>query len=210
MKRGVLTLFVVTSLGFVVGCPLVPAPGPEAVLEGTWSITPADPGDFEGFTYEARFNSSGDLVEINGTRPDGATASLAINNATTTVDGSAVSISIPRLTGTRVFEGTLSDDQNTITGSITDEIDLGDLEVTLPGGDLTLERVVEGSDPCDGVTCDPGESCVDGMCVADDPCDDVTCDPGESCVDGMCVADDPCDGVTCDPGESCVDGICVP
>ena len=54
MKRGVLTLFVVTSLGFVVGCPVVPAPGPEAVLEGTWSITPADPGEFEGFTVAGR------------------------------------------------------------------------------------------------------------------------------------------------------------
>lgn len=60
------------------------------------------------------------------------------------------------------------------------------------------------------MTCDPGESCVDGLCVAYDPCDAVTCNPGESCVDGLCVADDPCHGVTCDPGESCVDGVCVP
>ena len=52
-----------------------------------------------------------------------------------------MSISIPRLTGTKVFDGTLSADQNTMTGTITDEIDLGDLEITLPGGDLTLERV---------------------------------------------------------------------
>ncbi len=142
MKRQVMGLCVVASLGFVVGCPFVPAPGPEAVLEGTWTITPADPGDFEGFTYEARFNSRGDLVEINGTRPeDGATASLDINNATTTVDGNSVRISIPRLTRTTVFDGILSSDQNTITGTITDAIDLGDLEVTLPGGDLTLERI---------------------------------------------------------------------
>ncbi len=141
MKRQVLRLCAVATFGCMLGCPLVPAPGPETVLEGTWRITPADPGDFEGFTYEARFNSSGDLVEINGTRPeDGATVSLDIDNATTTVDGSAVSISIPRLTRTTVFDGILSSDQNTITGTITDEIDLGDLEVTLPGGDLTLER----------------------------------------------------------------------
>ena len=143
MKARVLNLCVVASLGFVVGCPVVPAPGPEAVLDGTWSITPADPGDFEGFTYEARFDSSGNLVEINGTRPeDGATARLDTSDSTTTVDGSAVSISIPRLTGTSVFSGTLSADQNTIAGSITAEIELGDLEVTLPGGDLTLERVI--------------------------------------------------------------------
>lgn len=132
------------------------------MLEGTWSITLADPGDFEGFTYKARFDSSGNLVEINGTRPeDGATASLDIDNATTTVDGSSVSISIPRLVGTSVFTGTLSADQNRIAGSITDEIDLGNLAVTLPGGDLTLERVLDNSSQCDGVTCDAGQSCVD-------------------------------------------------
>ncbi len=142
MKRKVLNSCVAASLCFVVGCPVAPAPGPEAVLEGTWAIMPADPGDFEGFTFEARFDSDGNLVEINGTRPeDGATASLDIESATTTVDGSAVTISIPRPTKTTVFEGTLSADQNTITGSITDEIDLGDLEVILPGGELTLERV---------------------------------------------------------------------
>ncbi len=118
-KWEVLSLCAVATFGCMLGCPLLPGPGPEAVLEGTWTITPADPGEFEGSTYEARFNSSGDLVEINGTRPDGATASLGINNATTTVDGSAVSISIPRLTGTRLFDGTLSNDQNTIIGSIT-------------------------------------------------------------------------------------------
>ena len=139
MKRKALNVCVVASLGFVVGCPMMP--GPEAVLEGTWSITPADPGDGEGFTYEAHFDSSGNLIEITGTRPDGATASLTIDNATTTVDGSAVTISIPRPTKTTVFDGTLSEDQNTITGTLTDEIELGDLEVTLPGGDLTLERV---------------------------------------------------------------------
>ena len=143
MKRQVLRLCAVATFGSMLGCPLVPAPGPEAVLEGTWTITPADPGDSEGFTFEARFDSNGNLVEINGTRPDGATASLNINNATTTVDGSAVTISIPRPTRTTVFDGTLSSDQNTITGTITDEIDLGDLEVTLPGGDLTLERVID-------------------------------------------------------------------
>ena len=52
-----------------------------------------------------------------------------------------MTISIPQLTGAAVFNGTLSGDQNTIEGSITDEFDLGNLEVSLPGGDLTLERV---------------------------------------------------------------------
>ena len=141
MKRIVLNLFIVASLGFVCGCPVVPAPGPEAVLEGTWSITPAEPGDFADWDFEAVFDSSGDLTTLSGTREDGATATLDTTGATTELDESEVTISIPNDAGTRVFTGTLSDDQNTITGSITQEIDLGDLDATLPGGDLTLERM---------------------------------------------------------------------
>lgn len=64
-------------------------------------------------------------------------------------------------------------------------------------------------DPCDGVTCDAGETCVNGQCAADDACADVTCDAGQSCVDGTCVADDACPDVPCDAGQSCVDGTCV-
>jgi hypothetical protein len=141
MKRKVLNLCIVASLGFVCGCPVVPAPGPEAVLEGTWSITPAEPGDFADWDFEAVFDSSGDLTELSGTREDGATATLDTTGATTELDGAEVTISIPDAAGMRVFAGTLSADQNTMTGSITQEIDLGDLEATLPGGGLTLERM---------------------------------------------------------------------
>ncbi len=141
MKRKALNLFIVALLGFVCGCPVVPAPGPEAVLEGTWSITPAEPGDFADWDFEAVFDSNGDLTTLSGTREDGATATLDTAGATTELDESEVTISIPNDAGTRVFTGTLSDDQNTITGSITQEIDLGDLEATLPGGDLALERM---------------------------------------------------------------------
>ena len=65
------------------------------------------------------------------------------------------------------------------------------------------------NDPCEGVTCDEDETCVDGECAATDPCEGVTCDEGETCVDGECVANEPCEGVTCDEGETCVDGECV-
>ena len=128
------------------GCGLFcPEENPAAVLEGTWSVTPEDPGQFEGWEYEARFNGDGDMVELSGVRPeDGATASLSIDVATTQLDGVDVTITIPDLSGTRVFEGTLSDDQNTMTGSVTDEIDLGNIEASLPGGDLTFERIVDG------------------------------------------------------------------
>jgi len=162
---------------------------PEAILSGFWTVTPADPGDVGDIEYEVLFNDDGELVELTGTRSDGATVTLTIRNATTTLNGSAVAIVIPTDTGSVTFEGTLSDDTNSMEGSTTRDIDLGDIEAVLPGGDLTLERVAP-IDPCDNVTCDPGESCDDGVCVPDDPCADITCDPGETCDDGTCVPDD--------------------
>ena len=139
MKRELLSLCAVASFGLVLGCPFTPHP--EAVLEGTWTVTPADPGDFDGFTYEARFDANGNLVELTGASPDGGSANLAIDDATTDVNGDAVTVTIPRLTGASVFEGTLNAAQDTIVGSITQEIDLGDLDIILPSGELTLERV---------------------------------------------------------------------
>jgi len=160
-------------------------------------------------TYEAEFDANGDLYQLRATRAsDGATATLTTTDASTQLDGSVVVITVPDLTGARVFEGTLSDDENTMVGSITQEIDLGDLEITLPGGELTFERVI--ADPCEGVTCDPGQTCVDGDCVAVDPCEGVTCDPGQVCEDGACVPEDACAGVTCPTCETCAEGLCEP
>ena len=141
MIRRVANCLVPTLLVFLVGCPAA-TPPPEAVLEGRWSITPADPGEFENFTYEGTFDTDGQLVELEATRDDGATATLNTTGSVTTLDGSDVTISVPGPgPGTRVFEGTLSEDQNTMTGSLTEEINLGDLEVTVPGGDLTWDRI---------------------------------------------------------------------
>ncbi|MHC5111508.1 MAG: c-type cytochrome [Planctomycetota bacterium] len=95
-----------------------------------------------------------------------------------------------------------------MTGSITEEIDLGDLDIMLPGGNITLERDT-GEDPCDGVECGDGEECVEGVCVEIDLCDGVDCGVGEECVEGVCVEIDLCDGVECGVGEECVEGVCV-
>ena len=139
MKRFVCSISVVAVSLSVAGCGIfTPA---ESVMAGVWTITPADPGDFGDWNYEATFNSNGRLVELSAENSDGATVELEIDNATSQVSGSDVTVTIPAAAGTRVFEGTLSADQNTVTGSLTQEIDLGDLEATLPGGELTLDRV---------------------------------------------------------------------
>lgn len=43
----------------------------------------------------------------------------------------------------------------------------------------------EDDNPCDN--CPQGTECINDVCVAIDPCDGVTCDPNETCVNGDCV-----------------------
>lgn len=62
------------------------------------------------------------------------------------------------------------------------------------------------SDPdYEGQACGaPGEICVDGQCV--DPCDGVTCDGFQTCVNGTCIGEDPCGGKQCCPEKPCPPG----
>lgn len=229
VNRKTLMLWVVipvVAMGLGCGCPLFP---PSAnVLQGDWKTT-----DEEGSNAVVRFNESGVVIGILTQNENGNFVVIAVNNATTELVDSAVTITVPTPLGNAIFVGTLSEDQNTMTGELGRTIDIGDdITVVIPEGELTLERItdicdlitcdagevcengvcVPEADPCEGVTCDPGEVCEDGVCVPEaDPCEGVTCDPGEECVDGVCVPEaDPCEGVTCDPGEECVDGVCVP
>lgn len=50
----------------------------------------------------------------------------------------------------------------------------------------------------DGDACTVGDTCVDGQCV---PGAEMSCEPGRSCVQGVCV----CDFPTIECGDSCVD-----
>ena len=140
-------------------------------------------------------NVDGQLTEIMGTRAeDGATATLDTTGSTTTLAGSEVTIDIPGDVMSRVFTGTLSADENTMTGSVTEQINLGDLDIMLPGGDLTWTRVVDA--PACDPACEEGQSCVEGECVVDAPAAcDPECDEGQSCVEGECVDD----GIEGDP-----------
>jgi len=131
----------------IAGCDILfPPANPAEVLAGTWKAVFDEPGDLELFDIQLTFDSDGLLTTITATGPDGVTSSLAVADATTSeVDGDQVTITIPALGGTRVFEGTLSADQNSIDGSLSRDLELqlpsGDLGVTLPGGDLTLTRL---------------------------------------------------------------------
>jgi hypothetical protein len=104
-----------------------------------------------------------------------------------------------------------------------------------PGCDCGSCRAecVPTKNPCSGLTCVNGTTCVDGRCIPgcfDVPCADKECGQGEYCSNGSCrkvipapgvkckpgyvgtlveCADNPCKGVTCGEGKSCVGGSCV-
>ena len=115
MARCAGSLIAATLLVLVTGCQ----PPAEAVLAGQWRVIPEDPGSIENVTYEASFDSNGQLTELSAVRDDGATATLDTDGSVTSLNGSDVTISVNAGVETSVFEGTLSEDQNTMTGSIT-------------------------------------------------------------------------------------------
>ena len=88
-------------------------------------------------------NSLAELVQIalqirkTLAREDGVSAE--VTNSTTDLNGDAVTIVI----GGRTYEGTLSEDQNTIAGTVDQEITVGggDVAITIPAGDFVIDRV---------------------------------------------------------------------
>lgn len=63
-------------------------------------------------------------------------------------------------------------------------------------------------DPCDGVTCDEGQTCANGECGPAEDCTFTGCPEGERCRPSGCEVD-PCVGVNCGEGSFCRDGQCV-
>ena len=134
----------VIAFGILGGCGLFQIPNPAATLAGDWQVKTTQPGALDSDDIRAHFDENGKLTQITATAPDGGTASLDVDDTTTTeVDGNDVTITIPAIGLEPVIEGTLSDDHNTITGNLSHELGLShtDLVVTLPGSAITLTRI---------------------------------------------------------------------
>ena len=132
------------------GCGLGQGPNPAAILAGDWQIKTTQPGPLDKFDIRANFDADGKLTQVTATPPFGGTAILTTDNTTTIeVNGNQVTVTIPGIgLGTLiglgpVIRGTLSDDQNTITGTLSQDLTLShtDFSVTLPGSDITLTRI---------------------------------------------------------------------
>ena len=162
LRRTLSCLLVVSYMVFLVGCPIpTPEPPAAAVLEGDW-VTDTE----EGGVAFVRFDGNGAVVQVFAVTEEGATISLDVDDGTTTLEGSSVTIVIPLDSGEVTFEGTLSQDQDTLTGTLTQEIVIGDaVVITIPQGEVTLVRAECTTD----AECTGDETCVNGVCVAPAP-----------------------------------------
>ncbi len=144
------------SCWLMIGCPMPPTPPASAVLEGDWT-TETEGG---GVAF-VRFDALGVVTGVFAVTAEGVTVTVDIDGATTTLDVNDVVLRIPTNTGEVVFEGTLSADQNTLTGTVTRSIVIDDdLLITIPEGDITLVRVECETD----ADCAEGEECVNSVC----------------------------------------------
>ena len=138
---GFAPLCCVLCSGFLLGSScVIPVPdGDESVLTGDWQTT-----DETGDPVIVRFDDNGVVEAILVTADDGETVTILVDGASTTLDGSDVTVVVPTPAGDATFAGTLSDDQNTLTGTVDRTINAGDaITVIVPQGEITLTRVTE-------------------------------------------------------------------
>lgn len=133
-------ILLVTLLGLVSGCPSGPAgpPGPEAVLAGIWTGTAED-----GSRLWLGFDDRGMPTRLAILSGDLPPLSVVLD-ATTVLDGSTVTVSIPAPEGDPVtYTAELAEDQTTMTGVISRSFTVteGGLSLTVVPGQLTLTRL---------------------------------------------------------------------
>lgn len=146
----------VLSVAALPGCPVTPTPPAAAVLEGDWVAI-----EVEGADVFLRFDEAGIVVRVFAITDDATTINVDITDASTTLDGSDVTLTIPINDFVVMFEGTLSDDENTLTGSSSREFPIGDdITITVPAGEITFVRTeclvdedCTGEEVCVGYVC---------------------------------------------------------
>ncbi len=201
----VLMMAPIASVMLGAGCPLTEPPS-EAMLAGDWQTV-----DQDGMPAFARFDENGVLQAILTIGENGVPVLIQIDGAVSTVEGADVTIVIPAPLGTATFQGTLSEDENSITGTVDRSIEIGDdITVVIPQGNLELNRLEDTS--CALVVCEAGETCVDGACVPADSDGDGVVDGEDGCPDdadktepGVCDCGTPDDDTDTDGVADCDD-----
>ncbi len=135
---GVVMLWATLLASVVGGCGPAPTP-PGAVLAGTWSVTAEGNPDLKQLLFT--FDSNGQLSNVTYQVGSNATISASYPAATTDVNGTNVTISSTFLNNTLSFTGTLNSANTVITGTLTTQITVGGIVITVNNGAATLRKL---------------------------------------------------------------------
>jgi hypothetical protein len=102
-------------------------------------------GEWEGTVGDLQllvtFDANGNLTEVFAENAEGVTAVRTVTDSTSSVVGSDVTIQVQTDAGEVEYQAVLSADENTLDGTLSRALDIGDdLVITIPEGDLTLIR----------------------------------------------------------------------
>jgi hypothetical protein len=134
---GFFVLLVVPLASLLAGC--APAPPPEeAVLEGTWAVSVQNNPDLQQLLLT--FDANGKVTTVTYKLGDNAVITVPSPVGTGTVNGKDVTITAEFRGNGLEFDGTLNDANTIITGSLTTNIVLETIVITIDNGPATLTK----------------------------------------------------------------------
>ncbi|MEW6252491.1 MAG: hypothetical protein AB1716_17785 [Planctomycetota bacterium] len=145
MKRNwirVPLLFAATALlAANFGCP-APAPPPEAVLAGVWQMVPSQNFNPQLTNWFLTFDEDGELTQVSYTFAGAATVTWNNPPSATTVNGTAVFISVTQSGNGLTFDGTLNSATapTSATGTLNSNLVVGGVTITVNQGPATLNK----------------------------------------------------------------------
>lgn len=138
-RAGRVMLLVVSVAGLLGGCSILfPPTSPEAVLAGTWAVTVQNAPDLKQLLIT--FNSTGNVTSVSYKLGDNATITVPSPVGVAEVNGTSVTISATFNNNGLTFNGTLNSTNTVITGSLTTQIVVGSVVVTVDNGPATLTK----------------------------------------------------------------------
>lgn len=128
-------------LAGVFGCVEL-TPPPESVLEGTWELVASDPLDPQLTHLYVKFDSNGDLSQVQYTFVDRTAVTLNYPPGSVRVEADQVHISATTSGNGVTFDGTLDSATapTRAAGSQTSNLIFGDVQFSVSQGEASLVR----------------------------------------------------------------------
>ncbi len=144
MKRNLLKLpLVIVATSLLVGLLGCPQPPPAAsVMAGTWQLIPSQSFSVPLTSWFLTYDSSGTLTQIAYTFQGMATVTVNDPPGNTTVNGTALTITVTGSGSGLQFNGTLNSatEPTEATGELSSNINIGGVSITAPAGSATLVK----------------------------------------------------------------------